>query len=77
MAYEERRSDEQVFAPGVGDVADGSVDYYGTDWENTKEPVSEAEKMPRSFVCGGAPEPACEDNQPRQTDAEAYEIVTE
>lgn len=60
--------------PGVGDVADGSVDYYDMDWPITENGVSE-EEMPkcRPEPCGAGQK--CEDNTPQQTDDTGYEII--
>lgn len=62
--------------PGAGDVADGSVDYYDMDWPVTENGASEEDMQKcRASLCGSAQR--CADNTPEQTDAEAYEIVTE
>lgn len=62
--------------PGEDDVTDGSVDYYGTDWENVDNGALE-EEMQKCLAtpCNG--KTTCPDNTPEQTDVDAYEIVSE
>ena len=71
MYYEEPRTPA---LPGEENVTDGSVDDYGTDWENVDNGVSEEEmsKCPQN-PCGSTDH--CEDNTPDQSDDNAYEIV--
>lgn len=62
--------------PGAEDVTDGSVDSYDMDWPIVENGASEEEMQKcAATLCGGTC--ACADNSPEQTDAEAYEIVTE
>lgn len=61
--------------PGVGDVTDGSVDYYDMDWPVAENGASEEEMQKcAASPCGTS---ACTGNSPEQTDSEEYEIVTE
>ena len=62
--------------PGAEDVTDGSVDYYDTDWENVENGATE-EEMQKCIAaaCGGSAR--CAENNPAQTDTEAYEILPE
>ncbi len=62
--------------PGQNDVTDGSVDYYGTDWENVDNGVPEAEML-RCLAQPCVLLRTCSDNQPEQTDVQPYEIVLE
>lgn len=62
--------------PGEEDVTDGSVDYYGTDWENVENGALE-EEMQKCLATPCDTRTACPDNTPAQTDASLYEIVTE
>ena len=62
--------------PGEEDVTDGSVDYYGTDWENVDNGALE-EQMQKCNAVPCTCKPACPENTPAQTDADAYEIVSE
>ena len=62
--------------PGAEDVTDGDVDYYGTDWENVDNGALEEEMR----KCASTPcdaKTTCPDNDPEQTDAQAYQIVSE
>ncbi len=73
MALDERRIPA---LPGEDDVTDGSVDYYGTDWENVDNGALEEEMQ----KCASTPCEAntpCSDNEPDQTDVQTYEIVSE
>ena len=62
--------------PGAEDVTDGDVDYYGTDWENVDNGALEEEMQ----KCASTP---CDakttgpENDPEQTDAQTYQIVSE
>lgn len=61
--------------PGAEDVTDGSVDYYGMDWENVLNGAAEEEMQKcMSTPCGSS---RCTDNAPVQSDADAYEITQE
>ena len=60
-----------VSAPGVEDVTEGSVDCHEMDWELCPCPCAEEGSLPGEG-CGAAGE-----EDLRQTDDEAYEIVTE
>ena len=57
-------------------MTDGSVDYYGTDWENVDNGVPEAEML-RCLAQPCVLLRTCSDNQPEQTDVQPYEIVLE
>ena len=73
MLFEEQRVPG---LPGAEDVTDGDVDYYGTDWENVENGALEEEMQ----KCAATPCDArtiCPANDPDQTDAQTYEIVTE
>ena len=73
MPWEEMRVPS---LPGEDDVTDGSVDYYGTDWENVDNGALEAEMQ----KCNATPctaKTTCPGNTPKQTDVDAYEIVSE
>ena len=62
--------------PGAEDVTDGDVDYYGTDWENVDNGALEEEMQKcASTPCGA--KTTCPDNDPEQTDAQTYQIVSE
>ncbi len=62
--------------PGEDDVTDGSVDYYGTDWENVENGALEEEMQKcRDVPCDAKTD--CPDNAPDQTDESSYEIVSE
>lgn len=62
--------------PGAEDVTDGSVDWYGTDWENVENGALEEEMLKcAARPCGS--ETTCSDNHPEQTDVQMYEIVFE
>ena len=57
-------------------ITDGSVDDYGTDWENVDNGALEEEMA----KCAATPcdvKTTCPDNDPEQTDVPSYEIVTE
>ena len=73
MLYQESR----IWAvPGAEDVADGSVDYYGTDWQNVENGALEEEMQKcRATPCDA--KRTCSDNQPEQKDVQAYEILPE
>ena len=73
MYYEEPRTPA---LPGEENVTDGSVDDYGTDWENVDNGVTE-EQMPRNVDKPCTAQDPCTDNSPVQTDDETYEIVQE
>ena len=75
MYYEEPRTPA---LPGEENVTDGSVDDYGTDWENVDNGVLESEmsKYPEN-PCSDSGTSRCEDNRPEQTDDETYEVVEE
>ena len=62
--------------PGENDVTDGSVDYYGTDWENVENGALE-EEMQKCLASPCDAKTTCPDNAPDQTDESAYEIVSE
>ena len=73
MLYEEPRVPG---LPGAEDVTDGDVDYYGTDWENVDNGALEEEMQ----KCASTPcdtKTTCPDNDPEQTDAQTYQIVSE
>ena len=62
--------------PGAEDVTDGDVDYYGTDWEYVYNGALEEEMQ----KCASTPcdaKTTCPDNDPEQTDAQTYQIVSE
>lgn len=60
--------------PGAEDVTDGSVDHHEMDWPVIDNRATEDEMYKCTPVpCGG--DTACQDNQPRQTDEEFYEII--
>ena len=62
--------------PGEYDVTDGSVDYYDTDWETVENGALEEEMQ----KCASTPcdaKTTCPDNDPEQTDAQTYQIVSE
>ena len=62
--------------PGAEDVTDGSVDYYDTDWETVENGALEEEMQ----KCASTPcdaKTTCPDNDPEQTDAQTYQIVSE
>ncbi len=62
--------------PGEENVTDGSVDDYGTDWENVENGALEEEMQ----KCNATPCDAgsgCSDNQSEQTDEASYEILSE
>ena len=65
-----------VTQPGVGNVTDGSVDFYGMDWE-----IVDPGPIEEEIRCGGGTQPVvhrCVDNQPQQTDdAGGYAIIEE
>lgn len=62
--------------PGAEDVTDGDVDYYGTDWENVDNGALEEEMQKcASTLCDA--KTTCPDNDPEQTDAQTYQIVSE
>ena len=57
-------------------MTDGDVDYYGTDWENVDNGALEEEMQ----KCASTPcdaKTTCPDNDPEQTDAQTYQIVSE
>lgn len=62
--------------PGEDDVTDGSVDYYGTDWENVDNGALE-EEMSRCAAQPCGAKTGCSENRPEQTDVQSYEIVSE
>ena len=73
MYYEEPRIPA---LPGEENVTDGSVDDYGTDWENVDNGALEEEMA----KCAATPcdvKTTCPDNDPEQTDVPPYEIVIE
>ena len=50
-----RGPEQSVFAvsrPGTGDVTDGSVDYYGMDWEIVGHPAQRAIQADPAPPCG-------------------------
>ena len=62
--------------PGSEDVTDGSVDYYGMDWENVINGATEEDMQKcRSTPCGQGTR--CPDNTPVQSDSDEYEITQE
>ena len=71
------REEMQVLGlPGAEDVTDGSVDYYDTDWETVENGALEEEMQ----KCASTPcdaKTTCPDNDPEQTDAQTYQIVSE
>ena len=62
--------------PGAEDVTDGDVDYYGTDWENVDNGALE-EEMQKCASTPGDAKATCPENDPKQTDAQTYQIVSE
>lgn len=62
--------------PGVENVTDGSVEDYGTDWENVENGALE-EEMQKCLAAPCTPQTACPENTPEQTDEAAYEMVLE
>lgn len=62
--------------PGAEDVTDGDVDYYGTDWKNVDNGALEEEMQ----KCASTPcdaKTTCPENDPEQTDAQTYQIISE
>ena len=70
------RNHAGAWCPGAEDVTDGDVDYYGTDWINVENAVTE-EQMQKCFSepCGGTAR--CTGNTPEQTDGQDYEMIQE
>lgn len=70
-------TDEELLVPsmpGAEDVTDGSVDHYEMDWPVIDNRATEDEMYKCTPVpCGGST--VCQDNQPRQTDEQLYEII--
>ena len=62
--------------PGAEDVTDGDVDYYGTDWENVDNGALE-EEMQKGASTPCDAKTTCPENDPEQTDAQTYQIVSE
>ena len=74
MYYEEPQRVPAL--PGEENVTDGSVDDYGTDWENVENGALEEEMQKcQAQPCTSAA--SCPENKPEQTDASMYEIVSE
>lgn len=81
MYYEEPRIPA---LPGEENVTDGSVDDYGTDWENVDNGALEEEMAKCAATpcdvkttCPDNDPEQTDDNDPEQTDVLPYEIVTE
>lgn len=72
MYYEEPRIPA---LPGEENVTDGSVDDYGTDWENVDNGAGRGNGKVCCHPCDV--KTTCPDNDPEQTDVSSYEIVTE
>ena len=62
--------------PGEGTVTDGSVDWYEMDWENVDNGVLE-EEMAKCAATPCDAKTTCPDNDPEQTDAPMYEMISE
>ena len=73
MYYEEPRTPA---LPGEENVTDGSVDDYGTDWENVDNGALE-EEMAKCAATPCDAKTTCPDNDPEQTDAQMYEMISE
>ena len=72
MYYEEPRTPA---LPGEENVTDGSVDDYGTDWENVDNGALE-EEMAKCAATPCDAKTTCPDNDPEQTDAPMYEMIS-
>ena len=73
MYYEEPRTPA---LPGEENVTDGSVDDYGTDWENVDNGALE-EEMAKCAATPCDAKTTCPDNDPEQTEAQMYEMISE
>ena len=73
MYYEEPRTPA---LPGEENVTDGSVDDYGTDWENVDNGALE-EEMAKCAATPCDAKNTCPDNDPEQTDVQMYEMISE
>ena len=70
--------------PGEGNVTDGSVDYYDTDWETVENGALETvengaleEEMQKCNATPCTAQTTCSENKPEQTDVQAYEMISE
>ena len=62
--------------PGEGTVTDGSVDWYEMDWENVDNGALE-EEMAKCAATPCDAKTTCPGNDPEQTDAQMYEMISE